>query len=167
MPETVRTAVRDAPLTFVTRKTEVNVRADATVPKSRARLSTPPLATVPFSGVTEKQFASLSTVTGLEAIDVVAVKAAELSRAHRPAAARPRQALAARPFTGSGLRRPRRLIPPDPPEGGDQHERGEHGEEQRADLARVRIPEDVARQRHVARHPPDLVVQPDSPGVAG
>src|SRR5262245_1727579 len=52
--ERVSTAVRDAPLTFVTRKTGLNVRADATVPKSSARLSTPPLATVPFSGVTEK-----------------------------------------------------------------------------------------------------------------
>jgi hypothetical protein len=52
--ERVRTAVRDAPLTFVTRKTDENVRAEATVPKSSARLSTPPLASVVFSGVTEK-----------------------------------------------------------------------------------------------------------------
>ena len=47
-------AVCVALLTFVTRKTEVNVRADATVPKSSASESTLPLATVPFSGVTEK-----------------------------------------------------------------------------------------------------------------
>src|SRR4051794_14289355 len=49
-----RMAVRAAPLTFVTRKTEVNVRADGTVPKSRASESTLPLAIVPLSGVTEK-----------------------------------------------------------------------------------------------------------------
>src|SRR3954466_11631765 len=49
-----RIAVRAAPLTFVTRKTEVNVRADATVPKSSASESTFPLAMVPFNGVTEK-----------------------------------------------------------------------------------------------------------------
>src|SRR4051812_43949909 len=41
----VRFAVRVAPLTFVIRKTEVNVRADGTVPKSRERLSTLPPAT--------------------------------------------------------------------------------------------------------------------------
>jgi hypothetical protein len=52
--ESVRTAECDAPLTFVIRKTELNVRAEATVPKSSERLSTPPLATVPLSGVTEK-----------------------------------------------------------------------------------------------------------------
>ena len=52
--ESVRTAVCDAPLTFVTRKTEANVRAEATVPKSSASVSTPPLATAPFNGVTEK-----------------------------------------------------------------------------------------------------------------
>jgi hypothetical protein len=50
----VRVAVCEALLTFVIRNTDVNVRAEATVPKSTERLSTPPLATVPFSGVTEK-----------------------------------------------------------------------------------------------------------------
>src|SRR4051794_5167018 len=52
--DSARVAVRAAPLTFVTRKTEVNVRADGTVPKSSERESTLPLATVVFSGVTEK-----------------------------------------------------------------------------------------------------------------
>src|SRR3954451_3377838 len=52
--DSARVAVRAAPLTFVTRKIEVNVRADATVPKSSERESTLPLATVVSSGVTEK-----------------------------------------------------------------------------------------------------------------
>jgi hypothetical protein len=44
-PENASVAVRDAPLTFVTRKTLVKVRADGTVPKSRESASTFPLAT--------------------------------------------------------------------------------------------------------------------------
>src|SRR3954465_5706998 len=49
--ESVRVAGREAGLTFVTRNTDVNVRADATVPKSSVRESTFSSATVPFSGV--------------------------------------------------------------------------------------------------------------------
>ena len=59
--ESVSVAVCVEPLTFVTRNTVVNVRAEGTVPKSRERLSTLPLATavdVPgctaLPGTTEK-----------------------------------------------------------------------------------------------------------------
>ena len=44
-PETVSVAVWAAPLTFVTRNTLVNARADGTVPKSSDMTSTLPLAT--------------------------------------------------------------------------------------------------------------------------
>ena len=49
----VKTAVCAEPLTFVTRKTFVSVRAEATVPKFNDRLSTLPLAAEEI-GVTEK-----------------------------------------------------------------------------------------------------------------
>src|SRR5215208_2966580 len=44
-PENESVAVCAAPLTFVTRKTLVNVRAEGTVPKSTESASTLPLAT--------------------------------------------------------------------------------------------------------------------------
>ena len=44
-PVSARVAVCDDPDTFVIRKTEVNVRADGTVPKASASESTSPLAT--------------------------------------------------------------------------------------------------------------------------
>ena len=49
----VNDAVCGRPLTFVTRKTFVSVRAEATVPKSNERLSTLPLTAAEI-GVTEK-----------------------------------------------------------------------------------------------------------------
>jgi hypothetical protein len=52
-PDSVSTAVRVELLTFVTRKTLVSVRADATVPKSSDRVSTFPEAADEI-GVTEK-----------------------------------------------------------------------------------------------------------------